>query len=152
MTASLRAHLQGEHAAAPARYRRRSHSVYRLTSRRIRRPQVPLLSCICSDNAILINTYSVSRQRSVTSSGFVPDVGNGSYRMESVGGSGAPQPYDYNTSDYNSWAPKSVAQRRVNSEGELLAYHRGEEATHPNMNYSVTGLLTRQHRHKPIET
>lgn len=83
------------------------------------------------------------RQRSVTSSGYAPaDVGNGAYRVDGAGPAASPS-YDYGA--YGSRAQQSAAQRRVNSEGELLAYHRGDEAAHPGMSVSYPMPMTGGH-------
>ena len=75
-----------------------------------------------------------SRQRSATSVGYNHDQNN-SYRMEGGGEGGSPT-YDYNSSGYNTRLQQPVAQRRVNSEGELLAYHRGDDN---GINYNISG-------------
>lgn len=73
-----------------------------------------------------------SRQRSATSTGYVQDHGNNAYRVDSGGGSPT---YDYTSPGYNARLQQPTAQRRVNSEGELLAsYHRGDDGL---MNYSM---------------
>ena len=55
--------------------------------------------------------------------------------MDGVDG-GSPT-YDYNSSGYNTRLQQPVAQRRVNSEGELLAYHRGDDN---GINYTMPGI------------
>lgn len=84
--------------------------------------------------------FSFSRQRSATSTGYVQEQGNNDYRVDSSIGGGSPT-YDYSSSGYNSRLQQPAAQRRVNSEGELLSsYHRGDDGV---MNYSMpmTGSL-----------
>jgi hypothetical protein len=78
--------------------------------------------------------FSCSRQRSATSTGYVQEHGNNDYRVDSSIGGGSPT-YDYSSSGYNSRLQQPAAQRRVNSEGELLSsYHRGDDGV---MNYSM---------------
>ncbi|XP_057372830.1 palmitoyltransferase ZDHHC8-like [Daphnia carinata] len=75
-----------------------------------------------------------SRQRSVTAAGYAPEHGNNDYRVDPGIGGGSPT-YDYSSSGYNSRLQQPAAQRRVNSEGELLSsYHRGDDGV---MNYSM---------------
>ncbi|KAK4005564.1 hypothetical protein OUZ56_007265 [Daphnia magna] len=75
-----------------------------------------------------------SRQRSATAAGYAPEHGNNDYRVDPGDGGGSPT-YDYSSSGYNTRPQQPGAQRRVNSEGELLSsYHRGDDGV---MNYSM---------------
>lgn len=87
-----------------------------------------------------------SRQRSATSAGYVQDhhhhIGSHPYGVDSGGGvggggvgGGSPTYDSYAAAGYGRTSQQSSAQRRVNSEGELLAsYHRGDDGV---MNYSM---------------
>jgi hypothetical protein len=145
--------MQNEFTTAPACDWRCSYSIRRPSSRCLRRLQVgkqcctPILAWTNTTAPSVLEMFqlnefcfSFSRQRSATSTGYVQEQGNNDYRVDSSIGGGSPT-YDYSSSGYNSRLQQPAAQRRVNSEGELLSsYHRGDDGV---MNYSMpmTGSL-----------
>lgn len=105
-------------------------------------------SRVPSVSRVVTSVFSFdSRQRSATSAGYVQDhQGSHPYGMDSGGGGGGgggggSPTYDYTSAGYGAGrsAQQSSAQRRVNSEGELLSsYHRGGGGGDDGvMNYSM---------------
>ena len=142
--------MQNEFTTALARDRWCSYSIRSPSSRGLCRLQVGKQSCTfllgiatapsVLDMVQLKFCFSCSRQRSATATGYVQEHGNNDYRVDSSIGGGSPT-YDYSSSGYNSRPQQPAAQRRVNSEGELLSsYHRGDDGV---MNYSMpmTGVI-----------